>query len=340
MMSSNESILVFEYFTASGVKDKSIISEAESLLFTLIDELKGYNLDVVINESYDVGAYANVNFVLINEDIFSWLENNASKYKNAIFIAAENDNNLYNLTRILEENNVEIYNSSSHACHITSNKYLTYEYLKDKVNQPGTVEITIDSNWKEYIRTVYENWGFKKLILKPSFGVDCENILIVNDINHDLKDVFPPGSKVLVQEFITGVDVSVSLICNNEGITPISLNRQYIDLNEGKYIGGKIPFPCKYENEIFDVAKKACQLIKGLKGFVGVDLIITGEEYDFGVYLLEINSRFTTPYVGLQKITNFNIAESIIKNKKIKVILNGEVEFKKIDDNLIIKGGL
>ncbi len=340
MTSSNESILVFEYFTASGVKDKSIVCEAESLLFTLIGELKGYDLDVIINESYDVGIYDNVNFILINEDIFSWLEKNASKYSKAIFIAGENENNLYKLTRILEENNVEIYNSSSHACYITSNKYLTYECLKDKVNQPDTAEITIDSHWKEYVRAIYEDWNFKKLILKPSLGVDCDNILIVDDITQDLKDVFPSGSKVLVQEFITGVDVSVSLICNDNDITPVSLNKQYINLEEGKYIGGKIPFHCKYEKEIFRIAEKACELIEGLKGFVGVDLIIAEQDYDFKVYLLEINSRFTTPYVGLQSITNFNIAESIIENKKINVILDGEVEFKKNDDNLIIKGGL
>ena len=52
MMNTNDdSILVFEYFTASGEKDKCIISEAEALLFALIDDLKDYNLAVVVNES-------------------------------------------------------------------------------------------------------------------------------------------------------------------------------------------------------------------------------------------------------------------------------------------------
>ena len=36
MMSINDdSILLFEYFTASGEKDKCIISEAEALIFSL-----------------------------------------------------------------------------------------------------------------------------------------------------------------------------------------------------------------------------------------------------------------------------------------------------------------
>ena len=82
MMSENDSILVFEYFTASGEKDKCIISEAEELIFALLDDLKEYNVDLVINESYEnaVKEYANVNPILIDENIIDWLENNASDF--------------------------------------------------------------------------------------------------------------------------------------------------------------------------------------------------------------------------------------------------------------------
>ena len=39
-----------------------------------------------------------------------------------------------------------------------------------------------------------------------------------------------------------------------------------------------------------------------------MDLKVNGDE----IYFLEINSRFTTPYVGVKKIANINIAKSII----------------------------
>ena len=52
MIKENDSILVFEYFTASGEKDRCIISEAEALVFALLDDLEEYNVDLVINESY------------------------------------------------------------------------------------------------------------------------------------------------------------------------------------------------------------------------------------------------------------------------------------------------
>ncbi|MDO5815102.1 MAG: carboxylate--amine ligase, partial [Methanobrevibacter sp.] len=63
MIKENDSILVFEYFTASGEKDKCIISEAEKLIFALLDDLADFKIDLVINKSYGevVGKYENVN---------------------------------------------------------------------------------------------------------------------------------------------------------------------------------------------------------------------------------------------------------------------------------------
>ena len=96
MMSINDdSILLFEYFTASGEKDKCIISEAESLIFSLLDDLKECDVTIVLNESYKeiICDYDNVTPIFIDEDIISWLEKNAANFKKAIFIAAENNKN-------------------------------------------------------------------------------------------------------------------------------------------------------------------------------------------------------------------------------------------------------
>ena len=115
--------------------------------------------------------------------------------------------------------------------------------------------------------------------------------------------------------------------------------------NKGTYEGGKLPYESKYEQEAFEIATKAVEAIDGIKGFVGVDLLINADEKDiYSVYLLEINSRFTTPYVGLSKVANFNIGKSIIELidgkitlDDIDVSLDGEVEFKKSGDLLEIR---
>ena len=324
MTEENDSILVFEYFTASGIKDKSIIAEAEALLFSLLDDLSDFKVDLVINISYkDIININNVNPIFIDCDVVDWLENNASDFKRAIFIAGENNNNLYNITKILEYNNVKLYTSSPNACLITSDKYETFMQLKGIVPQPETSKAIDDVK------------SYDKIIAKPINGVDCENIHIITD----LKD-FNQSSQMIFQEYIEGVDVSVSLISDGVNAIPISLNRQYIKLNDKTYLGGITPYDSILKDKIFDIAVRSVENIKGLKGFVGVDLKVNGEE----IYFIEINSRFTTPYVGVKKIANINIAESIINiiDKKIdindlNVSLNGKIEFKKSNNSLEIR---
>ncbi|MCQ2971000.1 hypothetical protein SAMN05216439_1360 [Methanobrevibacter gottschalkii] len=360
MTKENESILVFEYFTASGEKDKCIISEAEALLFSLLDDLKEFNVDLIINESYGsvVKNYGNVNPILINQDVVSWLEENANQFNKAIFISAENNNNLYNITKILEENDVKIYNSSAEACLKSSDKYETYEALPNTIPQPRSFRFKIDSKgyWKRAIENLHEKWQAEdpltplKLIIKPLMGVDCEDIIIIEkieDLTLDLDKIFTPGSRVLVQEYIEGSDISVSLISDGKNALPISLNEQYVELKENKgiYMGGRLPFESKFKDEAFDIATKAIESIEGMKGFVGVDLRINSDEKDiYSVYLLEINSRFTTPYVGLSKIANFNIGKSIIdlidgniNIDDLDIYLDGEIEFKKSGNSLEIR---
>ena len=360
MMQENDSILVFEYFTASGEKDKCIISEAEALIFALLDDLSDFNVDLVINESYSevVKDYDNVNPILIDIDIVDWLADNAANFKKAIFISAENNNNLYNITKILEDNNVKIYNSSADACLKSSDKSASYEELYGVVPQPRTFRFKIDPKgyWKRAIENLHEKWQAEdpltplKIIIKPLMGVDCEDIVVIEnieDLTLDLDRIFKPGSRVIVQEFIDGTDISVSLISDGKKAIPISLNRQFIELKDdkGTYLGGRLPYETRYKDEAFEIATKAVEAIDGLKGFVGVDLIINNDEKDiYSVYLLEINSRFTTPYVGLKQISSLNIGKSIIdliegnvSIDDIDISLDGEVEFKKSGDDLEIR---
>ena len=336
------------------------ISEAEALIFALLDDLKDFKKDVVINKSYEnvINGFDNVNPILIEGDVVDWLADNAGQFSKAIFISAENNNNLYNITKILEENDVKIYTSSAEACFKSSDKSESYEALYDVVPQPRTFRFKIDPKgyWKRAIENLYEKWQAEdpltklKIIIKPLIGVDCEDIVVIEDIDDltlDLDKIFVPGSRVIVQEFIEGTDVSVSLISDGKTAIPISLNEQFVELKDdkGTYIGGKVPFKNKYKDEAFEIAKKAVEAIDGLKGFVGVDLIINADEKDvYSVYLLEINSRFTTPYVGLKQIANFNIGKTIvdlidgdINIEDIDMSLEGEVEFKKSGDGLEIR---
>ncbi len=378
---NDDSILVFEYFTASGVEDLSIVSEAVEVIKSLVSDLKDEDTYVLLAKQFkDIfnDFDFDVKTIIIDESLEDWLEKDVYVFDRAMFIAAENDNNLYNLTKLLESKNIKVYGSDHFAVNLTSDKYETFDYLANMIPQPMTYNILLNRKtyWKRVIQiffdTINGDYGDgsndnavpimqkpkdipaldnsdkdvvkeNKLIAKPHFGVDCDNIKIISskkDID-ELEEIYGDGSRFIVQPYIEGDVCSVCLISDGKEALPISLNKQVVEIDEngGEYIGGYVPYDHPLKEKIFDYAKKACEYVPGLKGFIGIDFIIE----DGYIYLLEINSRFTTSYVGLQKIININIAKTIIDliDQKISVEDIGEItysskaSFYKNDDGIL-----
>ena len=380
----DDTILIFEYYTASGTDDPAIISEAEEIVRSIVLDLKDEDICVLVSKQFEHifdDFDFDIKIIAIDDGLYEWLEMNASVFNRALFVSSENDMNLYRLTKLLESKQVKLYTSSSYAVKLASDKFETFDYLNKRVPQPKTYNILINPKtyWKRAIQLFFDGINgdyddesgeyalplFKrpkdvpvvdesdmdvvkehKLIAKPRFGVDCENLKIIETKRNidELEEIYEPGSRFVVQEFIEGDVCSVSLISNGRKALPISFNKQIVEINEngGQYVGGYIPFEHPLKEEAFKIAKKACEMLPGLQGFVGVDLIINNDEGK--VYLIELNSRFTTSYVGLQKIADFNIAKSLIDllDKKITiedlekmVSYDGKVSFLK-DENGIL----
>ena len=93
----------------------------------------------------------------------------------------------------------------------------------------------------------------------------------------------------------------------------VTLNRQFVTLGspdeESGYFGGVVPFRHSLEKGALRVAEKTVEAVRGLKGYVGVDMILTDE----GPVVVDVNPRLTTSYVGLRRVVNFNTAKTIIE---------------------------
>ncbi len=361
---TDDSILVFEYYTASGLDELCISSEAESLILALVEDLKEEDVYLLLNEKYQYIAKDldnTINIILLNDDFDfeDFLLKDASKFNRTIFIASEEDDALYGITRFLEESNIKIYNSNAHACEVCSDKFEMFHTLKSQITQPFTFKITLDSDiyWKKpilfnlkannmkesdfeygYSDELFDSLNIeKKYIAKPVNGVDCENIKIIKskeDVD-DLENIFDEGSEILIQEYIEGEVLSVSLISDGDNAIALSLNKQFVHITDDfqQYLGGQLPYRHPAKDMIFDKAVKAVKSIEGIKGFVGVDLILVENDGDYEVYIIEINSRFTTPYVGLREVLNINIAKTILD------LIDGKISIDDIDQ-LSFKNGV
>jgi len=151
------------------------------------------------------------------------------------------------------------------------------------------------------------------LVLKPVDGVGCEGVLLINhlaDWSAALARLQAVTARddFLVMEYVPGTHASVSLLVSTTGTRPLTLNRQHIVVADGgfAYHGGTVPLEHPLRQRAFAVAAQAVSLIPGLRGYVGVDLVLTDQE----AYVIEVNPRLTTSYVGIRQVIDLNLAEA------------------------------
>lgn len=324
--------LILEYASASDIKDPDIYAEGHAMLKGLIEDFKHKNADYLVSrDSHFEAQYCNRVEI---DDLMHWLNENIELYDACFLIAPEEDFILYKLTELIEKKDVKIIGSSSEAVLLCSDKFSMYEALKDSVNIIETEKVFFDE-----IDNYDSPFNCKKVI-KPADGVSCSGVNIVGSLS-ELKEAARSMQTSLpyfiVQDFIEGVSASVSLLSNGEEAIPLSLNLQNIEFKDNNinYGGGEVPFEHNRGLEAKKVAKKAVESINGLKGYVGVDVIL-GDT----VHVVEINSRLTTPYVALKDILDFNLGEAIFDSVfgifPSKIDLNGKVSFYKENKNLKI----
>lgn len=365
-------LLIFEYATSVGIDDPTFFNEGMGILNALLsdfNEINHFN-----NEKINVYYLFSKNFfkeeflekwnncepILLDLDyndfaLNDWLINNSNSFDACIFMAAEEDLQLYEFTKILEDNNIKLLTPSSDAVLLCSDKSKTYSYLNKQFSNENFLIDSYLINLKEYDLSNKESYNklfkdyfklFKnneKMIIKPSDGVACQGVHLVTsftEFESKLKENKSSMDYIILQKYITGKSCSVSLISNGTEALPLSLNSQEISFNSGglEYKGGQVPFNHNMEKSAMDIAKRIVESIPGLKGYVGVDLIISDSNE---IFILEINSRLTTPFVALRQLSNKNLCLSILDSaygklpKNLKI--SGSISFKKVGHSLEIK---
>jgi hypothetical protein len=151
------------------------------------------------------------------------------------------------------------------------------------------------------------------LVIKPLDGVGSEGVCRLDrysDLPAALAMLSQVSSRkrILLQSYSKGIHASVSLLIARGRCLPLSLNRQLIE--EGstfQYRGSEVPFDHPSRKRALKLACSAVSLIRGLKGYVGVDLVLADDH----AQLIEINPRLTTSYIGLRQVAQINLAKAI-----------------------------
>ncbi len=326
-------LLVFEY--SSITRQDNLISEGFGMLKGILNDLEVIDqIDVtyLLNKDLKIKDFKNITRINIESDICTWLEDNCQDYDDCLFIAPEDDLIQYNITRILEDNDVCIIGSDSTASFICSSKYRTYEVLPESIKKIPTRLVRIDDI--DY-REIQELLSKKTLIVKPVDKTSSDMIYKIDSISN-LKRVleryeYEKIDEFLLQEYIPGVSVSCSIICSQNKTRIISHNLQEITEydNQITYTGCVTPQDHPQKKQIEEITYDVVARIKGLRGFIGIDYIIS----ENAIYFVEVNARITTPFIVLRQLAKENLTEvminSVVKNQLSDVTIEGCGNFRK-----------
>jgi len=168
------------------------------------------------------------------------------------------------------------------------------------------------------------------IIVKPKTGFGGVGIRKAQD-ESELETVFQQiisssSEEVLIQEFVPGLDVSISFLSSKDATTVLTLNEQLLGIRE---IGQKEPFgycgnivPASTDNMLLDACRGLVQKIAShfrLLGSNGVDLVISKDRVP---YVVEVNPRFQGTLECVERVLGINLV-----NAHVKACTRGKLSF-------------
>ena len=303
-------ILVIEYVTGGGLYRQplpdSLVVEGEGMLQTLLADLAAdpSNQLFTTRDRRMPELQCNVMVWPVSADQDPWALWQAKLAEvDAVWpIAPESGAALASLTRLIERSGICLLGSSSAAVVLTGSKRATSERLLACGIQ--AVQTCLPSEFE----SLAGPW-----VVKPDDGAGCEDTRCFDDAEA-LADWLAQEGRALthvVQPFLAGTAMSLSMLCHEGEAWLLSINRQRVRLNDGvfSYHGSEVNVPLPDTARWTALAQAIARAVPGLAGYVGVDLMAAE---DGSLTVLEINPRLTTSYVGLHRAIGLNPALCVV----------------------------
>jgi predicted ATP-grasp superfamily ATP-dependent carboligase len=309
-------ILVFEYVTGGGFNKQelsdSLVREGSLMRDALLDNLIRLNqtrvnsLEVTVMLDWRLGNLAGmtgVDFVTIRpeHDITEEFARLVKQCDLVWPIAPEFDGILQALCQTVELSGKLLLTSPATAVAIAGNKLKTYELLS-----------------RHHIAAVptcmFENTHMPgEWMVKPIDGVGCEDSYVLTT-QQDFERMAMRKGRYIIQPHLQGAKTSLSCLFKQGRGWLVCANLQRFELINQQYHLADIvvnhhPGLGLYQQLIDNIA----QAVPELWGYVGIDLIANDK-----IWVLEINPRLTTSFVGIHDALGINIAEAVLQ------LLHGE----------------
>jgi len=304
-------LLIYEYFSSGAPGHSGISEDGFMMLGALLSDfslLPGLEIVTVIRPD----LWARISPKIRAENLQPCLKGGAERSflaaleacECALIVAPETAGTLARLTKLAEDRGKAVIGSSSAGVSLAGNKAASLALL-----EANGLPIP---KWKHLVSSAFPEDFAQPFVVKPVEGAGGEGVRVIGtreqwatwkaDASHTHEDF-------LAQEQVPGEAASVSCLVGDSVAAPICLNRQHIGPGEQpEFLGITAPYRHKWATQTMDIAQRVCELIPGLRGFVGVDFILGPG----GPLVLEVNPRLTFAYLALREVAAQNIAGELL----------------------------
>lgn len=172
----------------------------------------------------------------------------------------------------------------------------------------------------------------RKWVVKPDDGAGGLDTFVFDDFAEACTEYDARAAAArnpVLQEWVDGEPLSLSLICDGKRVELVSINRQRIGLSESTAPGQRasiVEFDGVTVNQIDtasdqgrtlrELAHRVAEAIPGLRGFAGIDVVWHPSR---GPVVIEVNPRLTVAYAGLSAALGRNLSAVLLGAHGVRV---------------------
>lgn len=252
-----------------------------------------------------------------------------------LVIAPECDGILKKRCETVEGAGGTLLGPSSKFVELTSDKQsLSEHFMQRTIPTPRGYYLPGGMKWKDVWNIITsesdnEFFGTKMsfpLVIKPNDGCGSVGVQLLQSVDDlpadELGEPYLPTlfSSWRIEQFMPGRAVSVAFLCGLDKTVPLAPCAQRFasmpaHVKSGElffYRGGSLPIEPELARRAIELGKRAMIVTHGRRGYVGLDLVL-GEAADGSQdYVIEVNPRITTSYLGLRRASKTNLAQAML----------------------------
>jgi predicted ATP-grasp superfamily ATP-dependent carboligase len=308
-------ILVYEFVSGGGFAGKdvpaSLAREGAAMRTALVSDLAAIGRHQIVTTAdprFPLKPPPGVEVVTMPREGAAWLDGLIVSADAVWLVAPETNGCLERLAARAEQKGTALLGSGSAAIRRAADKAgLPRRLARHGVTHPTTRILPRGWNGTMDWRMAAREIGYP-IVVKPGRGAGCGGVCLARDAR-ELRHAVAIARRatrsgpLLLQRYVRGVPASVSLIADGRRAVALTVNAQSIRASRPfSYGGGRTPLVHPLAQRAVDAALLACRALPGLRGYVGVDLVLTESE----AFVIEVNPRLTTAYLGVRSALEGN----------------------------------